>query len=305
MPLAIQRKPILEMVINFPRVETVQRFLRSFSRALPAIRPSAQSSKRKSMGRIAAVIPAFNEARTIRDVTERTLRQVPFVVVVDDGSSDGTSAALAGLPVTLLTNEENRGKAVSLAKGAEYALAQGAHAILTLDGDGQHRPEDIPRLVAAHDRDPRAVVIGSRLHDRDRIPRDRYLANRFANFWIAWAAGQPIADSQSGFRIYPAALLREVRPWANRAAGFVFESEILIEAGRQGVRLINVPISAIYPARARRSHFRPVLDIAQIARMVAWKLLSRGLYLSGLVRSLRRSPRDEVDDGAEERGEAR
>jgi glycosyltransferase involved in cell wall biosynthesis len=257
------------------------------------------------MGRIAAVIPAFNEAHTIRDVAERTLRHVPFVVVVDDGSTDGTGAALAGLSVTLLSNDGNRGKAVSLAKGAEYALARGAGAILTLDGDGQHRPEDIPRLVAAHERDPGAVIIGSRLHDRDCIPRDRYLANRFANFWVAWAAGQPIADSQSGFRIYPAALLREFKPRADRASGFVFESEILIDAGRRGVRLNNVPISAIYPARARRSHFRPVLDIVQIARMVAWKLLSRGLYLPGLVRSLQRPARRDFVDESGGRGEAR
>jgi len=235
---------------------------------------------------IAAVIPAFNEARTIRDVAERVWRQIPFVVVVDDGSTDGTGAALVGLPVTLLRNDANRGKAVSLARGAEYALAQGAGAILTLDGDGQHCPEDIPRLVAVHEQNPGALVIGSRLHDRDRIPRDRYLANRFANFWIAWAAGEPVADSQSGFRIYPASLLRAFRPRRDRASGFVFESEILIEAGRRGVRILDVPVATVYPERARRSYFRPVLDIARITRMVAWKLLSRGLYLSGLIKSL-------------------
>jgi glycosyltransferase involved in cell wall biosynthesis len=242
------------------------------------------------MGRLSAVIPAFNEAGTIRDVVARTLRRVPHVVVVDDGSSDGTGAALAGLPVTLIRNERNRGKAFSLAAGAGHAIARGAEAIVTLDGDGQHRPEDIPRLAQAHERDPAAVIIGSRLHDRDQIPRDRYLANRFANFWIAWAAGQPIADSQSGFRIYPAELFRELAPRAERDPGFVFESEILIEAGRRGVRITNVPVSAAYPERARRSHFRPVLDFARIGRMVAWKLLSRGLYLPGLMRSLQRPP---------------
>lgn len=245
------------------------------------------------MQRLAAVIPAFNEARTVRDVAARTLRQVPLVVVVDDGSTDGTGPALAGLPVTLIRNPRNRGKAHSLARGAEQAFTQGADAIVTLDADGQHRPEDIPRLVEAHERDRSALVIGSRLHDRDRIPRDRYLANRFANFWIAWAAGQPIADSQSGFRIYPAGLLRTLASKAERDPGFVFESEVLIEAGRRGVRIMHVPVSAWYPQRARRSYFRPVLDIARIARMVAWKLLSRGLYLPGLIRSLwRAGPHD-------------
>jgi glycosyltransferase involved in cell wall biosynthesis len=239
------------------------------------------------MGRLAAVIPAFNEAGTIRDVAARTLRHVSEVVIVDDGSTDGTGAALAGLPVTLIRNERNRGKAFSIARGARHAIARGAEAIVTLDGDGQHRPEDIPRLVAAHERDPAALIVGSRLHDRARIPRDRYLANRFANFWIAWAAGQPVADSQSGFRIYPAGLLRDLSPRAERGPGFVFESEILIEAGRRGIRIADVPVSAVYPERARRSYFRPLLDFARIGRMVAWKLLSRGLYLRGLVRSLR------------------
>jgi len=241
------------------------------------------------MRRLAAVIPAFNEVRTVREVAERTLKVVPLVVIVDDGSTDGTAAALDGLPLTLIRNERNLGKAGSLARGATHAIARGVDAIVTLDADGQHRPEDIPRLVEAYHRDPSSLIVGSRLHDRNGIPRDRYLANRFANFWIAWAAGQPIADSQSGFRIYPAGLLITLAGLAERDSGFVFESEILIEAGRRGVRITGVPVSAAYPDRARRSHFRPVLDIARITRMVAWKLLARGLYLPGLIRSLRRT----------------
>lgn len=213
---------------------------------------------------------------------------VPLVIVVDDGSIDGTDAALVDLPVTLLRNETNCGKAASLVRGFAYALERGANAIVTIDGDAQHRPSDIPFLLSAYERHPGAVVIGSRLHEEQNIPADRYLANRFANFWIAWAAGHPIKDSQSGFRVYPAALLREIRLCHDRAAGFVFESEVLIEAGRRGYSLIPVPISAIYEPRGRRSHFRPIIDILRIVRMVAWKLISRGLYPQGLARSLRR-----------------
>jgi glycosyltransferase involved in cell wall biosynthesis len=234
------------------------------------------------------VIPAYNEAATIRDVVERTLREVPRVIVVDDGSTDGTAQRLEGLRATLLRNARNAGKAASLARGIELALGESAAAIVTLDGDGQHRPEDIPRLLAAWQRSPEALVIGARLHEGAKIPADRYLANRFANFWIAWAAGQRIADSQSGFRVYPAALLRALRLPREGAPGFVFESEILIEAGRRGVRLVDVPIAAIYEPRGRRSHFRPVIDIALIVRMVAWKLVSRGLFLPGLIRSLKK-----------------
>jgi len=241
------------------------------------------------MSKIAVVIPAFDESRTIRDVAERALDVIPWLIVVDDGSTDGTVDALTGLPLTLLRNETNRGKALSLMRGFEHALGRGAEAVVTLDGDGQHRPEDITRLLAAHHHDQCALIVGSRLHNSLEIPRDRYLANRFANFWIAWATGQPIADSQSGFRVYPATLLREVTLRPDRAKSFVFESEIMIEAGRRGMPIMSVPIAAIYPDpdRARRSHFRPVLDIARIVRMVAWKLISTGLYLPGLVRILR------------------
>lgn len=251
------------------------------------------------MSKIAAVIPAYNEAGTIRDVATRTLYQVPMVIIVDDGSTDGTAAALEGLPVTLLRNAANCGKGASLVLAMFYALENGAEAVITLDGDGQHRPEDIPNLIAAHVRNRDAIVIGSRLHDSQNIPTDRYAANRFANFWIAWAAGQPIPDSQSGFRVYPAALLRVLNVRCDRASGFVYESEILIEAGRRGVKVVAVPVSAIYEVRGRRSHFRPVLDIARITRMVAWKLLSRGLYLHGLVRSLRNNAhQDCLNDGS-------
>lgn len=252
-----------------------------------------------SMTAVAAVIPAFNEEATIREVVERTLRQVARAIVVDDGSRDGTVAALDGLRVTVLRNERNRGKAESLICGINEALRQGANAIVTLDGDGQHPPEEIPRLLAAHRAEPHAIVIGTRLHESRNIPADRYVANRFANFWIAWAAGQRLEDSQSGFRVYPAATLQEVLPRCRYALGFVFESEILIEAGRCGVPLVGIPIPAIYPERGRRSHFHPVLDFARIARMVSWKLLSRGLYLPGLLTTLRGERLDRAAAGRE------
>lgn len=235
---------------------------------------------------LAILIPAYNEAKTIRAVAEAALQQCPQVIVVDDGSQDGTAGQLEGLPVTLLVNPVNLGKAGSLWRGMQEALKLGAEAVITLDADGQHDPRDIPRLIAVAQRYPRHVVIGARLHEKANIPKRRYYANRFANFWIAWAAGYPIADSQSGFRYYPAELLRQVDPDRERRHSFVFESEILIEGGRLGIRSVATPIAAIYNADARPSHFRPVLDILRITRMVAWKLLTRGMFLGGLFRSL-------------------
>lgn len=235
---------------------------------------------------VVALIPACNEAATIRDLVERVLKIVPNVVVVDDGSTDATAAQLEDLPVALLRNQRNLGKSASLWQGFEYALGRGARCVVTLDGDGQHRPEDIRRLMAAAERFPGSIVIGARLHDKRNFPAQRYYANQFARFWISWAAGYPIADSQSGLRVYPATLLSRLGPRELSRKRFVLESEILIVAGRRGVRSVAVQIPGIYPGGTRPSHFRPVRDFAGIAMMVAGQLLIRGMYPGGLWRSL-------------------
>jgi hypothetical protein len=134
--------------------------------------------------------------------------------------------------------------------------------------------------------DPNAFLIGARRRDQRRASFWRYVANRIADFWIGWAAGQPIEDSQSGFRLYPVELLREVTLKHDRNRSFVFESEILIEAVRRGFQCRNVAVTVAPRSGPRPSHFRPVLDIARITRMVGWKLLSRGMYPAGLYRAL-------------------
>jgi len=235
----------------------------------------------------AVVIPAYNEAATIRDIAERALQFCSQVIVVDDGSTDGTAQALDGLGAHLLRNGRNLGKAASLWNGVQFALATGVDAVVTLDADGQHAPEDIPRLFAAAQQNFGSIVIGARLADRSAIPKLRYFANRAAVFWLSWACGQRLDDSQSGFRVYPAELFRKVRISHDRQHGFVFESEILIEAARFGHRCVTVPIAAVYRPGARASYFRQ-LDTLRIIRMVAWKLLSRGLYPQGFYRAFLR-----------------
>ena len=234
---------------------------------------------------LAVVIPAYNESATIRDVARRALGQCDNVIVVDDGSTDGTADYLADLDVQLIRHKTNLRKAAALWNGMRAAIDAGAHAVITLDGDGQHRPEDIPILVRAADKHAGSIVIGSRLHQGDDIPRARWRANRVANFWISWAAGYAIQDSQSGFRLYPAALLQELNLGTGVRRGFVFESEILIEAANRGVKSVAVKIPAIYSDGLRPSHFRPVADITNITLMVGSRLIRRGLFLPGLYRS--------------------
>lgn len=233
-----------------------------------------------------AVIPAYNEAATIRDVAARTLCRIKNVIVVDDGSTDGTAAALVGMPVMVLRNAVNCGKAASLWRGVQHALGAGASGVVTLDGDGQHAPEDIPRLVAEAMSHPDAMIIGARRPEQRRTALRRYVANRVADFWISWAAGHPFADSQSGFRVYPGSLMRRVQIRYDKTRSFVFESEILIEAARVRDGRPPVAVEVLSRPGSRPSYFRPVVDIARITRMVAWKLLSRGMYPIGLYRAL-------------------
>ncbi|MGF1527290.1 MAG: glycosyltransferase family 2 protein [Candidatus Competibacterales bacterium] len=235
---------------------------------------------------IAVVIPAYNEATTIREVATRALAQLDWVIVVDDGSVDATAQCLATLPVTVLRHGENRGKAASLWRGMAHALERGATGVITLDADGQHRPEDMPRLLALAKDRPRALIVAARLQNQERVPPLRRFANRQANFWISWAAGRPLPDTQSGFRLYPAALLEAVRLPCDRAHSFVFESELLIEAARKGFAIRAVAVEALYYSNARASYYRPFWDTALITKMVAWKLISRGLCLPGLLRCL-------------------
>ena len=167
-----------------------------------------------------------------------------------------------------------------------HALAQDARCVIAIDGDGQHDTADAQWLLAAWRREPTRIVIGSRLHDRSQFPPARYRANRFACFWISWAARHPIADSQTGFRVYSSEVMRIALDGKVRGSRFTFESEILIEAAWRGHQSLAVAIPGRYPIHARASHFRPVIDIAKIVIMVARRLLVSGMAPLGLVRSL-------------------
>ncbi len=237
------------------------------------------------------VIPAYNEVETIRDVAMRARQQCANVVIVDDGSTDETGRALAGVDVTLLRNEGNLGKAGSLWRGFQYALDHRAVGVITLDADGQHAPEEIPIFLKKALADPSAFLLGLRRRDQRRSSVWRYGANCVANFWVSWAAGLPIEDTQSGFRLYPATFLRSLDIPHGKERSFVFESEALIEAGRGGTPIDIIDVGVAARTGPRPSHFRPVLDITRITMMVAWKLLSRGMYPMGLYRVLARQKR--------------
>ncbi|MFH1758888.1 MAG: glycosyltransferase family 2 protein, partial [Pseudomonadota bacterium] len=157
---------------------------------------------------IYALIPAFNAESSLGEVIDRTKKFVQHVIVVNDGSTDQTGEVARSHGVELITIPSNRGKGYALRLGFAHALSNGCDAILTLDADGQHDPADIPNFLSAHDQDSGAILIGSRMAQADRFPRQRYYSNRTAVFFISKALGQHLEDTQCGFRLYPSRVLR-------------------------------------------------------------------------------------------------
>lgn len=232
------------------------------------------------------VVPCLNEERAIGDLLRGVLAHCRDVIVIDDGSTDGTAAIVEALPVTLIRHAERRGKGEALRAGFREALRRGASGVLTLDGDGQHDPADIPRLLEAARHYPGALVVGARMLAREHQPDGRRRANDVADWGISWGCGQPIADTQSGQRWYPRAAVELVDI---AAEDFVFEAAILIAAARDlRLPIVSIPIACRYEAHARHSHFRPIRDVTRIT----WFTIRRVVHYGHVVRSYRASHGD-------------
>ncbi len=237
--------------------------------------PPLPVDEEKSNLKFAAIIPAYNEENTIRGLVEGTANQIRRVVVINDGSTDDTREQLADLPIELISYTENQGKAYALWQGFNHVLEPQSEGFITLDGDGQHRPEDIARLLATYAEFPNHLIIGTRTRDWGLFPPIRRWANQLANLGISMAVGCRVPDTQSGFRLYPASLLRILQTHSNCYNGFVFESEVIIEAVKLGFKVHSIPIPAVYGKDLRKSHFRPVRDTIQIGKMILEKIVSR------------------------------
>jgi glycosyltransferase involved in cell wall biosynthesis len=214
------------------------------------------------MPELAVLIPALDCEATIGDVVAGALAQVGRVLVVDDGSRDRTAEVAAAAGAEVLRHAANRGKGVALRTGMDALLARGATHAITLDGDGQHLPGEMPELLRACAADRSALVLGARQHPAGSLAPIRVFGNRFANRWVEIACGVALDDTQSGFRVYP---LRETIALGCRADHFAFETEVIIRAVRAGIAIRSVPVRVWNPPPDERSsHFRGFRDSLRI-----------------------------------------
>ncbi|MGN1220342.1 MAG: glycosyltransferase family 2 protein, partial [Candidatus Cryptobacteroides sp.] len=223
-----------------------------------------QKQSLRSRG-ICVIIPTYNNAGTIASVTERALAQCLDVLVVCDGCTDGTLGLLESLPVRpiLVELKKNSGKGRALKEGFRKALELGFAYAITLDGDGQHFPEDIPLMLEANRKYPGALIVGERKHLKD-MPRSKgsKFANSFSNFWFAVQTGHYLADTQTGYRLYP---LKKLHGLSLLTSRYEAELELMVLASWHGVKLVSQPVEVYYPsAEERVSHFRPGKDFARI-----------------------------------------
>lgn len=217
---------------------------------------------------VCAVIPTYQNAKTLLKVVADVHRVVDTVFVVDDGSNDGTAALLDKAtgnerPEKVLTHPKNCGKGAALKTGLTYARQQGFRYAVTVDADGQHRADDIPALLKAVEEEPDALAIGSRGLQHENMPAKSTFANRFSNFWFALQTLQRLPDTQSGLRIYPLQRLHGLR-WMS--ARYEAELTLLVFSAWAGVKLLPIPVSVYYPPRDQRvTHFRPGRDFTRIS----------------------------------------
>lgn len=235
---------------------------------------------------VIAVIPAYQCAVTLGEVVAGVREHVSRVVVVDDGSTDGSGEVARRAGARVLTNRRNRGKGHALRRGFAEALAWGGvagepeagidppiepdlepiAAVAMIDGDGQHAPDDLPAILAAWDEGRGDLLVGARLKDREKIPPHRYWTNTIGSRLLSWITGVDLEDSQSGYRLMAADLLARLPLTSN---GYAIESEMLIKAAKRDARIAHVRVQTIYHSRVP-SFYRPILDTTRIVCASIW-----------------------------------
>ena len=228
-------------------------------------------------GRVCVLIPTFNNSLTVGKVIEDVLRFTDQIIVVNDGSTDGTHDILKNYPVDVVSHERNIGKGMALRNGFRKAINKGYDYAITIDSDGQHFADDLPKFIDALGEHPNAIIIGARNMEQAGVPGKSSFGNNFSNFWFRLETGIKVSDTQSGYRLYPVKLLKDFQFFTRK---YEFEIEVLVRAAWNGIAVTEVPVKVFYAKKEERvSHFRPFRDFTRISILNTFLVLITFLYI--------------------------
>ncbi len=221
------------------------------------------SRKMKEL-KVCVIIPTFNNAGSLEQVIRSVLAFTEDIFIVNDGSTDNTTEVINLFPdLSSLSYIPNAGKGWAIRKGLEWAIKAGFRYAITIDSDGQHFPEDIPAFIDKLETAGDAIILGARNMKQAGIPGKSSFGHRFSNFWFWFETGISAPDTQTGYRLYPVHLMKDMRFYTSK---YEFEIEVLVRSSWKGIRIESVPVKIYYaPKQSRISHFRPVKDFARIS----------------------------------------
>lgn len=225
------------------------------------------------------IIPTYNNHKTLKKVIEDVMNFTKDIIVVNDGSTDGTASILATFDqIKQIHIEENKGKGNALREGFELAEKLGFQYAISIDSDGQHFPKDIPVFVEALDKaeTKNLLLIGARNMSQEGIPKKSSFGNKFSNFWYWFETGITLEDTQSGFRLYPIQYLKDLKFYTTK---FEFEIEVIVKAAWNGTTVKNVAVNVHYDETERVSHFRPFKDFTRISILNTWFVIVTFFYI--------------------------
>lgn len=238
-----------------------------------------QLSEKFNTLKCCVIIPTYNNHKTLQKVIEGVLVYTEDVIVVNDGSTDSTSEILVQFPqIQQIHLSKNKGKGNALRQGFKHADSLEYRYAITIDSDGQHFPEDIPIFIKAleNDSNKEILLIGSRNMTQPGVPKKSSFGNTFSNFWFWVETGIRLQDTQSGFRLYPLFVMKNLKLYTNK---FEFEIEAIVKAAWQGIEVKNIPIQVHYEMVDRVSHFRPFKDFTRISILNTWFVIITFLYI--------------------------
>ncbi|HMH35128.1 MAG TPA: DUF2062 domain-containing protein [Puia sp.] len=242
------------------------------------VNDAAIRNKQFEAAQTCVLIPTYNNAATLARVIEDVLAYTHHIIVINDGSTDGTEKIIAAFPILQSVQYvENRGKGWALRQGFAKARELGYRFAISIDSDGQHFARDLPSFIHKLETEKNAIVIGSRNMGQASVPGKSSFGYKFSNFWFRVETGIDAPDTQSGFRLYPIVLLRDIRFFTRK---YEFEIEVLVRAAWKGIHIDSVPIEVYYPPKAERiTHFRPFKDFTRISILNTFLVLLTFLYI--------------------------